>query len=518
MTTISELFKTLGAWTRWMRAQRALTWSLRGFIFGLGVSLLGGLAGLWFEKIVKFEFMILLTSGSLVLSLLAGIVAYLWKIQLLQAARKFDTTFHLKERISTALELAEGKTRASKELIAKQLTDALNAARKVNPARDFGLSVKKREILYALVLIIFASLTWLRGERLFAAAQQARTVQYAVQAQETKVEEIIKAIETNSSLTEEQKKALTTPLNEALQELNNDPSLEGSVSTLTSAGEKLQAMSDSQVGQTAQALQESGKNISEQKGSPLEGVGEKLANGDTIGAANDLQNLDLSKLSASELEQLANQLSTMADAIASTNPQLAEKLNQAAEAINNGNTVAAQQALSEASQAMTQAGQQQIMNQAAQQAGTQLQQGAGQVLVAGGGQQGSTQSGNQADGSGSGSGTGEANGESNSGGQSSNSQQNNGAGDGGESTYEQIYAPSLLGGENNANVTLPSAGTDGEVVGTGPVSASDDGNSVVPYNEVFSQYEDANQQAMDNGDVPFQFMTIIRNYFDSLKP
>ena len=44
-------------------------------------------------------------------------------------------------------------------------------------------------------------------------------------------------------------------------------------------------------------------------------------------------------------------------------------------------------------------------------------------------------------------------------------QQNNGPGDGGEASYEQIYAPSRLGGEDGPQVDLPNSGEGGEVIG-----------------------------------------------------
>ena len=95
-------------------------------------------------------------------------------------------------------------------------------------------------------------------------------------------------------------------------------------------------------------------------------------------------------------------------------------------------------------------------------------------------------------------------------------EQNNGAGDGGESAYEQIYAPSLFGGENGDNLGLPSSGTDGDVVGTSPTTATD-GQSLVPYTNVFAQYQQFYYQAIENGQVPIQFYDLIRNYFISLK-
>ncbi|MDO9300213.1 MAG: hypothetical protein Q7T89_02475, partial [Anaerolineales bacterium] len=95
--------------------------------------------------------------------------------------------------------------------------------------------------------------------------------------------------------------------------------------------------------------------------------------------------------------------------------------------------------------------------------------------------------------------------------------QNNGAGDGGESAYEQIYAPSLLGGAGGDTLGVPTSGEDGEVIGASPTTA-EDGESLVPYTEVYSQYNQFNRQAIENGEVPAQFMDLIRNYFSSLQP
>jgi hypothetical protein len=85
-------------------------------------------------------------------------------------------------------------------------------------------------------------------------------------------------------------------------------------------------------------------------------------------------------------------------------------------------------------------------------------------------------------------------------------------------SYEQIYAPTLLGGEGGPIVNLPGSAQGGDVVGQGPTTPTDPGQSLVPYNQVLPQYEQANQNAIDNGSIPFQFIQIIHSYFDSLKP
>jgi len=189
-----------------------------------------------------------------------------------------------------------------------------------------------------------------------------------------------------------------------------------------------------------------------------------------------------------------------------------------------------QRALSDAFTQLGNTGQQVMYSQTAQQAASQMQAGAGQMLAAGGGGQPSQQ-GNASipganaqpeptnGGSGSGSGSGDAP-ETNQPGNEAGSSpipQNNGPGDGGESTYEQIYAPSLLGGAGEDTLGLPTSGDEGDVVGTSPTTA-ESGESLVPYTEVYSQYNQFNRQAIENGEVPVQFMDVIRNYFGSLQP
>jgi len=173
---------------------------------------------------------------------------------------------------------------------------------------------------------------------------------------------------------------------------------------------------------------------------------------------------------------------------------------------------------------MAQTGQAQAMNQAAAQAAGQMQQGAGQVIAAGGGQNaaqagaGSSQA-NSGQGAGSGTGTGDnPNAQSGEAG-TSPIPQNNQPGDGGETSYEQIYAPSLLGGEGGPQVGLNSgSGEQGEVIGQGPTTPGSEGQSLVPYTEVLGRYEEINRRAIENGQIPFEFTQIIRSYFDALKP
>ncbi len=512
-----------------MRTQRALTWSLRGLIIGLALALMAGLIGLYKLDLLRNEFLVLVILSAFIAAFIAGGIAYLWPVQPLRAARYFDRAFHLGERVSTALELDHKNEKT--ELAHRQLEDALHASQNIKPRQYLPLRLQKKELTYLFAVAFLLTVVWLRGEAWFKAAAQARAVQAAVSEQAANIEEIIQEIESNQLLSEEQQQQLTEPLEQALGELQGNPTLEGSVSVLTSTAQKLENLSNEQTAQMSQALQQAGNELAKEQDGPLQSAGENLAQGDNMAAASDMANLDISQMSAAEKAQLADQLNTLADSLSSSNPQLADELKKAAEALQNGDDAAAQQALNNAAQTLAQAGQQIASSQTASQASQQMQQGANQVMAAGGGQ-GPAQNGQGQQGEGpaqggqttgpgaAGSGSTSDSGSPSSGEEVTNSpiDQNNGAGDGGEAAYEQIYAPSLLGGEDGSTVDLPSSGDEGEVIGQGPTDPAQPGQSLVPYNEVYAQYDEFNREAIESGTIPLSFMNIIRNYFDSLEP
>ncbi len=528
MISITELSLVLNSWIRRLRLQRALTWALRGLILGLALALVLGFIGLPRARLLREEFLTLIIAAPLLSLLISSLIAFFWPLQPLAAARRFDGLFELRERVSTALELHQLQVAAPTEMIRRQLEDALAAAQAVDARRRLSLRPQLREAVTVLLLVVLAGAVWLRGDRWFDAARQVRNVEQAVAEQTAQLEELIKKIDSNEALSEQQKQALTTPLEEAQQGLQQNPSLENSVSILTSTGEKLQALSDPQSQQMSQALKEAGSQLAQQEGSALQDVGKELAQGNYVSAASKLGNIDVSKLNPAEQQQLAGQLETAADALQRSNPELANQLRQAAEELRSGDTASAQQALDAAAESLAQSGQQITYSETASQTASQLQQGAGDVLASGGGQQqadqagqqGSNQSGQADQPGGSGAGRGTGTGDTPTGSEAGTApiQQNNGPGDGGETSYEQIYAPSLLGGEGGPQVDLPGSGDGGQVVGQGPITPGDPGQSLVPYSQVYSQYEQVNNQAIENGEVPAQFTQIIKNYFDSLKP
>lgn len=530
METIHDLSRILDRWVLRLRMQRAITWWLRGLIAALALALIAGFIGLTRARLLREEFLVLIATMAILLPLVMSLGAFFWRIRTIEAARHFDRLFKLDERVSTALEINSQKGIAPTELTQRQLRDAVTVSGRVDARKLMPFGWNLREVSAVFIIVMLIGTLWLRGDQWFDASKQAREVEQAVSAEIAEIEDLIEQIEANEALTKEQKESVTNALEEAQQRLNDNPSLENSVSVLTSTGEELQSLSDAQSQEMSQALQEMGNQLSNANGSPLQSVGQELAQGDIVSAATQLDSINIDELSAQEQGQLADQLDAMAEALSSTNPQLASQLSQAADAIRSGDTDAAQQSLNDAAESLAQAGQQLTFSQTANQAASQLQQGAGQVLAAGGGAQQASQPGEgqgqgqgqnpgSSAGSGSGSGSGEDNPQNGNEAGSDPIAQNNGPGDGGETSYEQIYAPTLLGGEGGPAVGLPdSENGDGDVIGQGPVAPGEEGTSLVPYNDVYSQYEQVNNQAIENGEVPSQFLQIVKNYFDSLKP
>ena len=536
---LENLNQRLSAWMRWYRLRRAADWGGYGLVFGMAAGLGFSLAAVFAARLLLPEFILFtLLSGLLGLAFAAA-AGYLWRLSPQQAAVYFDHALGLKERLSTALELAQpGRAEGiPAELVQRQREDALAASQAVNPRLRLPLRFNRIQAIVSVLILAIVTLVALRGETLFQAALQRRAVQQAISQQIERIEAIQSTIENDPSLTPEQKEALLQPLDDALQGLQEAETVEEAVSVLTAAEQELEALQDPAASQQSQALQEMGDSLSQQQGSPLQEFGQELASGDVAGAAQELSQIDPASLSAEEAAALAEQLQEAAEALQSTDPALAEQLSQAAEALQNGDTEAAQQALQQASQSLAQTGQQIAGSQAAGEAASQVGQGQQQMLQSGLGQQAqsgqgqgegqgegqgdgsSTQAGDAGAGGGSGEGSGDAGDAQGSEAGEDPISQGNGPGDGGESAYEPIYAPEHLGGEGGADVTLPTSDDpNGEVVGQGNATPGDPNQSSVPYVEAYPYYEQFYRQALENGRVPMSMREYVRRYFSSLEP
>src|SRR5439155_858593 len=96
---------------------------------------------------------------------------------------------------------------------------------------------------------------------------------------------------------------------------------------------------------------------------------------------------------------------------------------------------------------------------------------------------------------------------------------NNGPGDGGETSSEQIYDPQRIGGDGGPNVDITGNPGAGAPTGNeGEMASNPNGDSSVPYDQVYGDYSSAVNQAMESGYVPLGLRNLIQLYFGNLNP
>lgn len=574
-------------WDRRYRLQQILKWLPRVIAPFL---LLGLILALYsrFRLGVSDQTVLSLTGVGLLagITLLSAIVM-LWRRSILDNAQRFDRDFGLQERISTAIELLEGRIRSTDDLIEHQLEDAYHHANAIPVREHLPFKPDRREwIAVALLALSLALLLAFTGPVL-AGNPSEQAQEAAIAEAEEDLKDIIEDVTADPTLTEEQRQQLLEELQsdlETLQDENITP--EEAFATLSDAQARLQEEADalqqeSQVQQ--EALSEAGSALNQGLGQPAN------ANPSAASAAIDQmqQNLESAEMTQAEMDEYADALEQAAEAIEQTNPALAEALRDAAEALRQGDTAAAQEALERAQELAQEAGEGaeqtaqsgEQLGEAAQQAG----QAADQIAQAGqqgqpgqSGQPGSPQSGQtgqqgqsgQTGEQGNGS-QGQQGGQSGQGNQTSpngnpanNAGQNSsgqgagqsgsqsgagasGAGDGegdprgdtrgggerdpnetsgnnnpdgtGEREYEEIYAPEFIGGDGSTDIQL-NADPSGAPLQEGNFSENPSGTSVIPYNEVFGEYADSANRALDQDYIPLGMRDVIRDYFSSLDP
>lgn len=96
-------------------------------------------------------------------------------------------------------------------------------------------------------------------------------------------------------------------------------------------------------------------------------------------------------------------------------------------------------------------------------------------------------------------------------------QQDNDPDGGGEGQMPLVYAPQRIGGESDQQIFLePDA--SGVPATEGEFSENPAGQSLVPYNQVFSDYRSAANRALESDYIPLGLRDVVRDYFTSLEP
>lgn len=517
---LRRIASALRAWDARLRLQQCGLWLPWGLAGGLLAALLLALAArLWpllpRERLIAFS--AALAAAGVVVALLG---VWLRRRDLLAAARRFDHLFGLKERISTALELAWGLLpNPSPALAAAQRADALHVIASVHPARHLPLRTDWRAWVVVLLTASGLAVAVLIPNPQEAIIAREEAVQQAVAEQIAALEDLREQVLTDEALTPEEQAAVVEALDRAIEMLSQRRiSEEEALAVLDAAEQELRDLSEQFAAQRQQALEEASGLFA---GETLQDVAAALQAGDLARAAEALQNLDLSQLTPQQREALAEQLQRAAQALAESNPDLAEALQQAAEALEEGDLAAAQQALEQAGQALAAAGEEAAASVEgyADQLGQQQQEFAGaippQMPQPGQGGMGQAQPGQAQGGQGQGGQPGHG---PDAGQVAGETPRGGGAPDGGERPPDEIYAPQRIGGRGGEDVDLPSdqpgpaTGVEGDFV------ENPTGMAGVPYTSAWADYSRSVNEALESGYIPLGMRALIRQYFSRLDP
>jgi len=362
----AALARHLHRWERRQRWQRTWLWLPRSLLPGL-------VAGLALMLWTRLRSLVPATELWLPGAVLAavGLLLLLLHIWLrprppLSLARKFEQEFALGERLSTALELIEGRIHSSAELAARQVEDARARARAVDVAARLPLRSDRRAwALVLLALLAFALLLRLPVPGAPAAGQEAAQ-EAAIDAAAAAVERLGAELERDSELPGELRRQLQQELERTATMLGEQAlSPAGAVGALSGSAGQVERQGRGVNGRVRQQLQ------------ALDGAQQ------AVGAALSQALQEVQDAPSSSYEDMATRLEQAAQALQESDPELAEAIRQAVQALQASQFQAAGDSAQQAGQMLARR-QQQIMRdqetaQRLQAAAQQLRDEAGQI-------------------------------------------------------------------------------------------------------------------------------------------
>ncbi|MBI2864461.1 MAG: hypothetical protein HYX94_07855 [Chloroflexi bacterium] len=546
----SILRERLGQVERRLRWQRCLSRAAMGLALGLALSLALNLASR-FAPLLTPNQQIAVGTGLVVAAvLLLAASVYVRKHKTMEVAKIVDRRASLKERLSTAVELAErGDTSA---LAVAQREDAARAAACLDPKALAPLTIAPRRLLVAAgLLVALVAALLLPNSMDFILAERSATAQ-SIKEERAKIEQVSKELEeaapAGSSETREETQRAIDRLAEDLAR----PGLtkEEALAKIAAAQDKLAKLDDRTLLAERLGLEQLAKGL--QGLSRLDPSLQAGASAKPDRLGEDLSDLaeKLDGMSGEQQSKAADSLSATAGALSSANPRLATQLARVADALRAGDSQTARDALNRAATELAETDRRMADQLAAERALSQLRNSQATIARAGsttagsfvrsttgsgssqtnagasgqdaGANPGSGNSGTQGTGSGGPQGPGNVAGTTaptSPGAVSSSAGQpvTDRPGTTGTGSYEPVFTPGGIDSEGKP-MFLPGANDAGENESQWVATQPGSGSSVVPYSQVFDTYSAAAARSLDASDVPANLKEYVRGYFTSLEP
>ncbi len=362
----SELERILDRWERryeWRMLSRSVP---RSLIAALLLSLVAGFIGYWRLR-AGAEQLALVAAGLCALGFTLNLLqTLLFPRKLAQRARYFDLEFGLKERVSTALELMQGRITTSPEIEARQIAETLEHARAIDPVERIKMDFRRRE-LAVLALLCVAVIGMLLLPAVFGADFIAEAPPAAVEEARDELREMIEAAAKDSGMDDIDRQELLEALEIALERLEEEA---------VSEEEAFAAMSQlaAQLEEMARQLEEGMELDQRASEAALESLADYLppvdaaqadsARSDGAENAADLQDMlsaleqmeqTAPEMSAEESQRAADALRQAAEALEASSPEMAERLRSMAEAMESGDMESLNEAMDSLADELAQA-------------------------------------------------------------------------------------------------------------------------------------------------------------------
>jgi hypothetical protein len=479
---------------------------------------------------------------------------------LMQIARRVDLELSLKERLSTALALQGNSDPFSGQVLALQQADA-SAAAQAQPASRISLStpdlvyLQKNDALSVAALIVPAeafTLNWLvrplvSGAVLVAimlassilpnpqtlVLKQRAELQQAAKEQARQIEKARQEIEASQEISPEMKEELLRQLAELSKNLERNPGdLEQALADLSKLEQDLERLQDPKLASRQAMLESLASQLSQ-------ATGERKSQDAAQASEQALDQLaeQLKKMDEAQRQELAQNLARAASqAGQSGDAQLSQALASLAQAVQSGDAQSVQNASQQAKTALADM-QTQMADQAALQRAIAQANASKQALAQTGrqvaGSNGNPSQSNPGNNS-SGGQTGQTGGMVGGGGTKANKlpparggkrsvapPQGNAPNVPAVPLESQVYAPWQKAASGGSQVFIPGQETE-----QGQTTTTESKNpmpgvanpALIPYDQVFYNYLNAANQAIDQNYIPASLEDYVRLYFSSLAP
>ncbi|MCA9895171.1 MAG: hypothetical protein KC615_19435, partial [Anaerolineae bacterium] len=366
---VSEIQETLNSWEARWRVQRLLVNLPLALVGLLAVAVIAVLL-IRVGGLLPIRSLLPLVGLFLGISIGAVFAWYMLRRRpLLHSAQQFDRQFGLQERLSTALELTDGRIKTLPQIARRQLEDAALVAERVDVRQQIRLEMRWLHWLGVLIMAILLMILLLipdAGGGTFSNPAADAAIAEAVED----VRDMTEAVANETDLTPEEREQLLQSLEQALDDLeepNTTP--EEAFAAVSNLEEELRQQAND-LRQTNEVKQGEYNTAAETLNNALNELG-----GSESSAPDDIQSVEetlsamqqaLENLTPEQQQALSEAMQQAAEQLANS-PELQEALEQAAQAMQAGDNQLTQEQLEQAlEQLLQQQEQQQQREEAAQ--------------------------------------------------------------------------------------------------------------------------------------------------------